>query len=91
MLNIKNGGIMQVIITKYRRKGADEMKLKINIKEIRSSKNITLEELSKKADVDLKELEKFENGNINIKFNTAIKIAYALEVKVSDLYKIEEY
>lgn len=47
--------------------------------------------LSQKADVDLKELENFENGNINIKFTNAVKIAYALGVKVTDLYKIEEY
>lgn len=67
------------------------MKIKINVKEIRDNKNITLEELSKKADVDLKELEKFENGNINIKFNNAVKIAYALDVELTDLYKIEEY
>lgn len=67
------------------------MKVKINVKEIRNRKNITLEELSKKADVDLKELENFENGNINIKFNNAVKIAYALDVELTDLYKIEEY
>ncbi len=67
------------------------MKIKINVKEIRDSKNITLEELSQKADVDLKELEKFEKGNINIKFNNAVKIAYALDVELTDLYKIEEY
>lgn len=67
------------------------MKVKINVKEIRDSKNITLEELSKKAGVDLKELENFENGNINIKFNNAVKIAYALNVELTDLYKIEEY
>ena len=67
------------------------MKIKINVKEIRDSKNITLEELSQKADVELKELEKFENGNINIKFNNAVKIAYALDVELTDLYKIEEY
>lgn len=67
------------------------MKVKINVKEIRDSKKITLEELSKKADVDLKELENFENGNINIKFNNAVKIACALEVELTDLYEIEEY
>lgn len=67
------------------------MKVKINVKEIRDSKNITLEELSQKADVDLKELENFENGNINIKFNNAVKIAYALNVELTDLYEIEEY
>lgn len=67
------------------------MKVKINVKEIRDSKNITLEELSQKADVDIKELEKFENGNINIKFNNVVKIAYALNVELTDLYKIEEY
>lgn len=67
------------------------MKVKINVKEIRDRKNITLEELSKKADVNLKELENFENGNINIKFNNAVKIAYALDVELTDLYKIEEY
>ena len=67
------------------------MKVKINVKEIRDRKNITLEELSKKADVNLKELENFENGNINIKFNNAVKIAYALNVELTDLYEIEEY
>ena len=67
------------------------MKVKINIKEIRDSQSITLEELSKKADVNLKNLEKFENGDINIKFDIAVKIAYALGVKVTDLYKTEEY
>ena len=67
------------------------MKIKINVKEIRDSKNITLEELSQKADVDIKELENFENGNINIKFNNVVKIAYALNVELTDLYKIEEY
>ena len=67
------------------------MKVKINVKEIRDSKNITLEELSQKADVDLKELEKFENGNINIKFTNVVKIAYALDVELTDLYVIEEY
>ena len=67
------------------------MKVKINVKEIRDRKNIILEELSKKADVNLKELENFENGNINIKFNNAVKIAYALDVELTDLYKIEEY
>lgn len=49
------------------------MKIKINVKEIRDSKNITLEELSQKADVDLKELEKFEKGNINLKFMKHIR------------------
>ena len=67
------------------------MKVKINVNEIRDRKNITLEELSKKADLNLKELENFENGNINIKFNNAVKIAYALDVELTDLYKIEEY
>ena len=41
--------------------------------------------------MDLKELENFENGNINIKFNNAVKIACALEVELTDLYEIEEY
>ena len=67
------------------------MKLKINVKEISDSKKITLEELSKTADVDITELETFENGNINIKFTNVVKIAYALDVKLTDLYKIEEY
>ena len=67
------------------------MKIQINVKEIRDSKKITLEELSKKADVDIKELEKFENGNINIRFTNVVKIAYALDVELTDLYEIEEY
>ena len=67
------------------------MKIKINVKEIRDSKNITLEELSKKANVDLKELENFENGDTYIKLDVAIKVANALDVELTDLYKIEEY
>ena len=27
----------------------------------------------------------------NIKFNNVVKIAYALDVELTDLYKIEEY
>ena len=65
------------------------MKIITKVKEIRESKNITIEELSKKSEVDIKELQEIENGNTDTDFSNIVKIANTLEVSVEDLYVIK--
>ena len=57
------------------------------IKNLRKSKNITLDELSNKTSISNSYLSKLENNKVtNCTINTLEKIADALEVNIKDLF-----
>lgn len=59
----------------------------IQIKDLRDEKNLSQEELAKKADVSRTIISDLENGKKNnITLNTLKKIAEALEVQVNDIF-----
>lgn len=61
-------------------------KSKNTIKEIREQKDLTQEEVAKKAGIFPNYYAKIERGTINTSIEKANKIAKALGVKVSDIF-----
>ena len=65
------------------------MMMKMNeLREIRESRNLTREDLSKLSGVSSVNIEKLETGKTiveNVKLSTLIKLSVALKVKVVDL------
>lgn len=57
-----------------------------NIRRARESCNMTFIELSAKSAYDRKELSKLEQGNLDIEFNTAVRLAQVLNVSFPDLF-----
>lgn len=57
-----------------------------NIKSLRKIKKISQEELSEKMSMDRSYFSALENGKVNFKANTLIKIAAALGCKLGDLF-----
>ena len=62
------------------------MNIADNVKKLRASKGLSLEKVSRLADVSLNTIVKIENGvNQNPTIDTLSKIATALDVGVDDL------
>ncbi len=64
------------------------MHIEYLIKEVRLKKNMTIRELHKKADVSVGHLSDIENGLKEPSFFVMVRIAKALDVPLSNLYKI---
>ena len=57
-----------------------------NIKSIRERQNLTQVDLAFKCDFDKTSINRLEAGRTNPTIKTLLKIADALEVKISDLF-----
>ena len=62
--------------------------IELLIKEIRKQKNITLDELSKRSGVSKTHINDIENNIKEPTLTIAISIAKALNVQLTDLYKV---
>jgi transcriptional regulator with XRE-family HTH domain len=57
------------------------------LKTIRQKKGFTQLDLELESGINRTEISRIENGSKNIEFYTIVKLAEALEVKLSDLFK----
>ncbi len=64
-----------------------KIKIGLNIKNIRIKKGLTQEELSISAGMDRGYISNIEQGKRNISVTCLEKIAIALEIDISDLFK----
>lgn len=65
-----------------------ELHIELLIKEIRKQNNITLDELAKKSGVSKSHINDIENNKKEPTLSIAIAIAKALNVQLTDLFKI---
>lgn len=61
------------------------------VKELRERKHLTLKELEERSGVDGSLINRIENGKVTPRVDTAVKLARALGVSVSDLLEEHEY
>lgn len=66
------------------------MKIKMNIKEIREQKGITVRELSSRCGISVGALSRYENVQRSPTLEQLQKIAIALGVKITELFDCEE-
>lgn len=64
-------------------------KLGANIRSIRKSKGLTLDDASVHSGVDTSDIGKIERGEINISFSTLYKLAKGLDTKLTELVNFE--
>lgn len=64
------------------------MKIIFNIKEIRKNKKMTLKNVADRSGVSDTQINDIENNIKMPSLNTAVAIAYALKVKITELYTI---
>lgn len=64
------------------------MHIELLIKEIRKQRNITLDELAKRSGVSKTHINDIENNRKEPTLTIAISIAKALNVQLTDLFKI---
>lgn len=64
------------------------MKIIFNIKEIRQKKKMTLKNIADRSGVSDTQINDIENNIKMPSLNTAVLIAYALKVKITELYTI---
>jgi transcriptional regulator with XRE-family HTH domain len=57
-----------------------------NVKKWRKERGMTQEQLAEKAGVPRPNLSKIESGQLNVEFNTIVKIADALEITTNLLF-----
>jgi transcriptional regulator with XRE-family HTH domain len=57
------------------------------VREIRESRGLTLEQASAQMDVDLKHLQKVEGGQLNVTLVTLLRVADGLNVAPSALFE----
>lgn len=60
--------------------------IKNNLQEIRSSTNITQEELARKVDVSIQTIQSIEKGKYKPSDSLALNIANSLNKEVSDIF-----
>ncbi|PZL78333.1 transcriptional regulator [Enterococcus plantarum] len=60
--------------------------MKNNLQEIRSSTNITQEELAQKVDVSIQTIQSIEKGKYKPSDSLALNIANSLNKEVSDIF-----
>lgn len=60
------------------------------IREIRTVKALSQEELGDKADLNYKFISELERGKVNISLDSIVRISQALGVYISDLFRIDE-
>ena len=61
------------------------------VKELRERKHLTLKELEERSGVDGSLINRIENGKVTPRVDTAVKLARALGVSVSELLGEHEY
>lgn len=64
-----------------------KQKIGKRIKELRTQRQISQEELAARADIDRTYVNSVENGKRNISIINIEKIAYGLEVSIQDFFK----
>jgi transcriptional regulator with XRE-family HTH domain len=57
------------------------------VREIRKAKGFTLEQLGEKANLSYKYLGELERGNVNISFDSLLKIASVLDIYIGDFFR----
>ena len=62
------------------------MEYKNNVKEFRLKQKLTQEELANKTNIDRAHLSLIENGKIDTRISTAVKIARALDVEIGKIF-----
>ena len=55
------------------------------LKELRTNKKLTLEQLAFAADIELSQVHRIEKGKINPTYTTLLALAFGLEITVSEL------
>ena len=65
-------------------------KLGSNIKRIRIQKDLSQEELSYKAELDISQIGRIERGQVNTSVSILNKIAIALSVELKELFDFDE-
>ena len=65
------------------------MRVIILLREVRQSKNLTLEELAKMTRMSKGHLSRIERQETEPTISTLVRLALALHVDVSKLYKVE--
>jgi len=65
------------------------MKVEILLKEIRQERNINLKKLSKKSGVSTTQINDIENNIKSPSLYVMIRLARALEVDITKLYKVK--
>lgn len=75
------------MIVKYSKQNIPQycIDLGLRIRELRKSKNISIEEIAFKAGIDAQNLRKYELGKQEMRISMLKRIADAFEVRVSDL------
>ncbi|WP_343069110.1 helix-turn-helix transcriptional regulator [Hyunsoonleella aquatilis] len=58
-----------------------------NLRRIRKSKKMSMEDLSHVADMEYSQISRIERGVINTKISTVNALARALEIPVKDLFE----
>jgi transcriptional regulator with XRE-family HTH domain len=58
-----------------------------NIRLIRKSKSITMEELANEAEIEYRQLGRIERGEINTSVLSLLKLSECLGVDIADLFK----
>ncbi|MBI5213155.1 MAG: helix-turn-helix transcriptional regulator [Nitrospirae bacterium] len=57
------------------------------IREIRKLKGLTQEKLGEKADLSYQYIGELERGNVNVSFDSLMKIALALDIYIGDFFR----
>jgi transcriptional regulator with XRE-family HTH domain len=58
-----------------------------NVRRLRKEKGFTMEALSYEAEMEIRQLGRIENGEINTTISTVYILATALDVDIADLFK----
>ena len=69
-------------------KGELYKRIGLKIRELREEKNISLQELSDKLDIEYNNLIRIEKGRTNPTIGTLFKICQTLEVKLIDILDV---
>lgn len=64
------------------------MRVVILVKNIRKSKNLTLEQLAERSGVSKTHINDVENENKEPGISVMVRLAKGLDVKITDLYKV---
>lgn len=60
-----------------------------NLRQIRNSKGMKLDDVSAHSGIDTSDIGKIERGEINLAFSTLCKLAIGLDVKLTQLVDFE--
>jgi len=60
----------------------------LRVRQLRQKAGLTLESASSAAELDLAHWQKIEAGKVNVTLGTMIRVANALEAKISDFFPV---